>query len=62
MDIQRDIGATTDALKWTQKTREAFKGELPEAIALFAQSRIRVAENNWTDALNDLNELQKWLT
>lgn len=59
VDIQRDIGEATDALKWTQKTREAFKGELPEAIALFAQIRIRIAENNWIDALNDLNELQK---
>lgn len=59
VDIQRDLGETADALKWTQKTREAFKGELAEALALFAQTRIRIAEGNWNDALNDLNELQK---
>jgi soluble lytic murein transglycosylase len=59
VDIERDLGEASDALKWTTKTREAFKGKLPEAIALFAQVRIQIAENNWTDALNDLNELQK---
>jgi soluble lytic murein transglycosylase len=60
VDIERDAGESTDALKWVAKAREAFKGELPEALALFAQVRIRFAENNWTDALNDLNELQKF--
>lgn len=60
VDIERDSGATADALKWTQKTREKFKGELPEAIAFFAQTRIKIAEGNWTEALNDLNELQKF--
>jgi soluble lytic murein transglycosylase len=59
VDIERDLGASTEALKWTQKTREKFKGKLPEAVALFAQARIRIAENNWTDALNDLTELER---
>lgn len=60
VDIERDLGEASDALKWTQKTRENFKGELAEAIALFAQIRIRFAEGNWVDALIDLNELQKF--
>lgn len=60
VDIERDLGEAADALKWAQKTREAFKGELPEAIALFAQIRIKIAEGNWAEALNDLNELQKF--
>lgn len=59
VDIERDSGQSTDALKETQKTREAFKGYYPEAIALFTQIRIRFAENDWANALNDLNELQK---
>lgn len=58
VDIERDLGETNDALKWTQKTQEAFKGKLPEAIALFTQARIHLAENNWTNALADLDKLQ----
>lgn len=60
IDIKRDTGEETDALKWTQKTREVFKGKLPEAIALFAQARIHIAQNDWTNALADLNELQNF--
>jgi soluble lytic murein transglycosylase len=60
VDIERDTGENSDALKWTEKTRQDFTGELPEAIALFAQVRIRIAQNDWTNALADLNELQKF--
>lgn len=59
VDINRDLGEPTEALRWIQKTREDFKGELPEAIALFAKIRIHIAEKNWTNALADLNEIQK---
>ncbi len=58
VDILRDTGENSDALKWTAKTREAFRGKLPEAIALFAQARIHIAQNDWTNSLVDLNELQ----
>ncbi|MEK7725155.1 MAG: lytic transglycosylase domain-containing protein, partial [Acidobacteriota bacterium] len=57
---ERDLGENTDALKWANKIRESFKGELAEALALFVQIRIRFAEGNWADALNDLTELQKF--
>lgn len=57
VDVLRDTGEETDALSWAAKTRERFKGKLPEAIALFAQARIHIAQNDWTDVLNDLNEL-----
>ncbi|MBX7171769.1 MAG: transglycosylase SLT domain-containing protein [Pyrinomonadaceae bacterium] len=60
VDIERDLGESSDALKWTQKTRDAFKGDLAEALAVFAQARINIAENNWANALNDLNELQNF--
>jgi soluble lytic murein transglycosylase len=59
VDIERDLGEESDALKWTSKTQEAFKGELSEAIALFAQVRIRIAQSDWAGALNDIAELQK---
>ncbi|HEX9960281.1 MAG TPA: tetratricopeptide repeat protein, partial [Pyrinomonadaceae bacterium] len=60
IDILRDTGEDTEAVRWAQKTREKFKGELPEALAVFAQARIHIAKNDWQSALNDLNELQNF--
>ena len=60
VDIFRDTGANADALKWTNKTQEAFRGKLPEAVALFAQARIHIAQNDWANALNDLEGLSKF--
>ncbi len=60
IDVYRDTGANADALKWTQKTQEVFRGKPPEAIALFAQTRIRIAQNDWANALNDLENLGKF--
>lgn len=60
IDIKRDTGADSDALKWAAKTREIFKGKLPGAIALFVQARIHIAQNDWTNALADLTELQNF--
>ncbi|HQU85148.1 MAG TPA: tetratricopeptide repeat protein, partial [Pyrinomonadaceae bacterium] len=57
VDINRDIGETNDALKWTMKTQEVFKGKLPEALALFAQARIRITQNDPQNALIDLDKL-----
>jgi soluble lytic murein transglycosylase len=60
VDILRDLGEETEALDWTRRAREVFKGDLPEAVALFAQARIRFAQNDWTNALADLSELEKF--
>ncbi|MDQ3179054.1 MAG: transglycosylase SLT domain-containing protein [Acidobacteriota bacterium] len=57
VDILRDAGNDVEALNWTAKTQTAFKGELPEAIALFAQARIHITQNDWKNALFDLNNL-----
>lgn len=57
VDVLRDQGADGEALKWTAKTQADFKGKLPEAIALFAQARIHTSQNDWTNALSDLNVL-----
>ncbi len=59
IDVFRDTGANADALKWSLKTQEAFRGKLPEAVALFAQARIRIAQNDWANALTDLDNLRK---
>ena len=47
VDVLRDAGEMADALKWTQKTQEVFRGKLPEAVALFSQMRIHLAQNEW---------------
>jgi soluble lytic murein transglycosylase len=57
VDILRDIGETSEALKWTAKTQEVFQGKLPEAIALFSQLRIRIAQSDWKNALTDAEKL-----
>ena len=57
VDVLRDSGADAEALQWTRKTQEAFRGKLPEAIALFAQARIRIAQNDWQNALTDLEKI-----
>ena len=59
IDVLRDTGEETEALNRIRQTREKFKGKTPEALALFAQVRIRFAQNDWTNALADLSELEK---
>ena len=60
IDVLRDTGANAEALKWTLKTQETFRGKLPEALALFSQARIYIAQNDWANALADLNNLQNF--
>ena len=60
IDVFRDTGANADALKWTLRTQADFKGKLPEAVALFAQARIHIAQNDWANALTDLNDLRNY--
>ena len=60
VDIARDAGKPEDALKWIEKTRETFKGKLPAALAVFAQTKIHIAQSDWTNALADLTELQNF--
>jgi soluble lytic murein transglycosylase len=60
VDVLRDLGEDSDALKWTLKAQEKFKGKLPEALALFAQARIHIVQNDWQNALLDLNNLQSF--
>jgi soluble lytic murein transglycosylase len=57
IDVLRDAGEDGDALKWSQKTQEAFRGKLPEALALFASARIHIVQNDWQNALTDLEKI-----
>ncbi len=60
VDILRDTGENANALKWTLRTQEVFRGKLPEALALFTQARIHLSQNDWTNALADLSALQNF--
>lgn len=57
IDVHRDQGDDSEALKWAAKTQEVFKGKLPEALALFSQARIRIAKSEWQNAVTDLERL-----
>jgi soluble lytic murein transglycosylase len=57
VDVLRDAGEDSEALKWSLRTQEVFRGKLPEAIALFAQLRIRIAQSDWQSALADAEKL-----
>jgi soluble lytic murein transglycosylase len=57
VDTLRDTGEESEALKWALRTQEVFRGKLPEAVALFAQLRIRLAQNDWQNALADAEKL-----
>lgn len=58
VDVFRDQGADTDALKWCAKTAEVFKGKVPEALAVFAEARIYLSKEDWQNALLSLDRLK----
>lgn len=58
VDIMRDTGEVADALNRTSKTREEFRGKMPEAVAIFAQARIHLSQKDWQSALVDLDSLR----
>jgi soluble lytic murein transglycosylase len=57
IDVLRDAGEETEALAWAAKTQDVFRGKAAEALALFAQSRIRLSRSDWPAALADLQRL-----
>lgn len=59
VDLHRDQGDDHEALKWCGKTREVFKGKLPETIATFAEARIHIVRGDWPAALANLERLTK---
>lgn len=57
VDVLRDQGSDTDALKWCGKTAESFQGKVPEALAVFAAARIHLSKEDWQNALVALDRL-----
>ena len=59
IDALRDAGRDSDALAWVRQTRERFKGQIGATLALFAQAKIHIAQNYWSAAVTDLDELRQ---
>ena len=60
VDILRDHGEDTDALKWCAKIGETFRGKLPEAVAAFTEARIHIARNEWQRSFDSLEKLKSF--
>ena len=58
VDITRDQGEDQDALKWCAKAEDAFKGKVTEAVAIFAETRIYIARDDWPNALASVERLR----
>ena len=58
VDALHEAGRHKEALDWVQQTRARFKGQIGEALALFAQTRIHLAQGAWQEVVADANELR----
>lgn len=59
IDSLHEAGRHQEALDWIQQTRTRFKGQIGDALALFAQTRIHLAQGSWQSVVADTAELRK---
>src|SRR5688572_15661612 len=59
IDALHEAGRYPEALNWVQQTRARFKNDLGDALALFAQLRIHMAQASWSTVVRDAEELLK---
>ena len=59
VDALHEAGRHKEALDWVQQTRTRFKGQIGDTLALFAQTRIHLAQGAWQQVVSDANELSK---
>lgn len=57
IDIARDSGEETQALRQAASAQDVFRGKVGEAQALFAEGRIHLAAENWELALGSMKKL-----
>ncbi|MGH9969890.1 MAG: transglycosylase SLT domain-containing protein [Pyrinomonadaceae bacterium] len=60
IDALLEAGRYDEALDWVRQTRNRFKGQIGEPLALFAQTRIHLAQGSWSTVVSDTNELRKF--
>jgi soluble lytic murein transglycosylase len=59
VDALHEAGRYTEALNWVQQARARFKTDLANALVLFAQLRIHMAQGSWATVVRDADELSK---
>ena len=59
IDALHEAGRHKEALDWVTQTRTRFRGQIGDALALFAQTRIHLAQGAWPKVVIDTNELIK---
>jgi len=60
IDALHEAGRYPEALSWVQQTRARFKNDIGDAVALFAQLRIHMAQQAWATVVRDADELLKF--
>ena len=60
IDALHEAGRHAEALNWVQQARAKYKNDLGDALALFAQLRIHLAQASWAAAVRDAEELAKF--
>src|SRR4029079_18285002 len=59
IDTLRDADKPAEELTWVTKTRQRFAGTAVETNAMFAELRLYIAEDRWSDAVNSADQLLK---
>ena len=59
IDTLREANKPAEALQWVARTRQRFAGTAVETNAMFAELRLYVAEDRWSDAVNTADQLLK---
>ena len=59
IDALHEAGRYPEALNWVQQARARFKADVANAVALFAQLRIHLAQGSWATVVRDADELSK---
>lgn len=58
VDVLHEAGRHKEALDWVQQIRIRFEGQIGGTLALFAQTRIHLAQSAWGEVVSDVNELR----
>ncbi len=59
IDALHEAGRYPEALNWVQQARTQFRNDIGGALALFAQLRINMAQQAWSNVVRDADELLK---
>jgi len=59
IDTLREADKPAEALQWVARTRQRFAGTAVETNAMFAELRLYVSEDRWSDAVNTADQLLK---